>query len=415
MNILFSTRYAPWPTRGGSSQRSLHLFRALESLGRVRMVTLENHSIFTEDELEHLRERYGLVGTGPVTAAGTGALWAPVRRLSRPLAAALAHNLDGSRSRFRPDPDWSRRIGMPRLLEGVDLVVGRYATSLTRLDLQHATMPSLLDVDDVDSDIYRSRTAALSRWSPARAIVARHARHIARGESTVYRAVDHCWVSNPENLDHPALGDATVLPNIPWLPDGEQFNTDPVASDATTVLCVATFRHGPNIEGVEWFVRHVWPRVRTSRPDARFRIVGAAMDPALKARWSAEAGVTADGFVPEITPVYRDAALCVCPVNRGAGTNIKVLEACAHRRSCVLTATAARGFSTDPDLLPHLPVAADADAMADRIVALLASPTENDRTASALAEVVRKTYSPDGFRRIVEQTLESVLARRQRG
>ena len=38
----------------------------------------------------------------------------------------------------------------------------------------------------------------------------------------------------------------------------------------------------PNIEGVMWFAREVWPQVRRARPDARLAIVGA--DPAREIR-----------------------------------------------------------------------------------------------------------------------------------
>ena len=42
-----------------------------------------------------------------------------------------------------------------------------------------------------------------------------------------------------------------------------------------TMLFLGSFRHLPNQEGLEWFARHVLPRILQQRPNARLVVIGS--------------------------------------------------------------------------------------------------------------------------------------------
>jgi len=56
--------------------------------------------------------------------------------------------------------------------------------------------------------------------------------------------------------------------------DVARFDFRPDGRESDTMLFLGSFRHGPNLTAIEWFIRHVLPRIVAERPDARLIVVG---------------------------------------------------------------------------------------------------------------------------------------------
>ncbi len=54
--------------------------------------------------------------------------------------------------------------------------------------------------------------------------------------------------------------------------------------------------------------------------------------------------VTVEGFVPDVRPAYRQAAVVIAPLTVSAGTNIKILEAMAMGKAIVSTPAGINGL-----------------------------------------------------------------------
>jgi glycosyltransferase involved in cell wall biosynthesis len=133
---------------------------------------------------------------------------------------------------------------------------------------------------------------------------------------------------------------ATNIPN-----SGSSFGK--LRSDPGPVACfIGTGVYPPNSEAVLWLVREIWPRIRQAVPDARLLIAGE--DTELFVADGFGQGVESLGFVPDLAPVYDRARICVCPVRRGAGTRIKIIEAAMNGRPVVSTTVGAEGLSLVP-------------------------------------------------------------------
>lgn len=92
-----------------------------------------------------------------------------------------------------------------------------------------------------------------------------------------------------------------------------------------------------NIEGVEWFLDWVYPLLN---PDVLIRIVGK-VSTLTKRNIS---NVSFAGFVENLEDEYNSAKITICPLKRGTGMKIKVLEAMAHGLPSVVTIRGADGF-----------------------------------------------------------------------
>ncbi len=260
--------------------------------------------------------------------------WLPLA-IRPPRAEAF---FNAAQYRWRAHAPGVERLGS---LDGYDLIVARYLQAATTFDLL-GKCPLVIDVDDYDPDRLRQRiqhAGFLKKLTLRRAL--RYS--VAAHEDSLPRA-DAQWIANPEDRRHPGLNDAILLPNIPYFVGGTAPIPTPADPNSRIFLMVGTLSYSANSDGVDAFIRQAWPRVIARYPDAEFHIVGQGMSERQKARWSRVPGVKPIGFVQDLSKAYEGCLAAVAPIQAGGGTNIKVLEAAAYQRVCVLTRIAHRGF-----------------------------------------------------------------------
>lgn len=138
-----------------------------------------------------------------------------------------------------------------------------------------------------------------------------------------------------------------------------------------SLLFVGSFRHAPNLEGLRWFLRDVFPRIRAQRPSTRLVVVGSHTPPPelLSLDWQ---GVELKGVVPDVRAELARHAVFVCPVLTGSGVRVKLLEAFASGIPVVSTRLGAEGLATEDGYLCAL--ADDPVSFASKTIELLAQP-----------------------------------------
>jgi glycosyltransferase involved in cell wall biosynthesis len=118
--------------------------------------------------------------------------------------------------------------------------------------------------------------------------------------------------------------------------------TPPSKRSSKTLLFVGSMRHPPNAQAALFLVEKVLPRVWERYPDARLVLCGH--DPIREVLGLASSRVEVTGSVPSVEPYLRDAAIVLNPLERGAGTSLKVLEALAAGAPLVTTNVGVRGY-----------------------------------------------------------------------
>lgn len=186
--------------------------------------------------------------------------------------------------------------------------------------------------------------------------------------------------------------DATVVPNAVTLPESGW------ADPRWDVLFVGNMGYPPNAQGAEWLCQEVLPRL----PTARVALVGLNPAPTVVALRSNDVFVS--GTVPDVRPFYEASRMVAVPLQVGAGTSIKLLEALAHGLPVVSTTVGTRGVPVRPG--QHLLVADDPDGFATACRRLLDDAELASALGSAGRELVRERYTVD--------TVAAVLAERLR-
>ena len=177
-----------------------------------------------------------------------------------------------------------------------DVVVGRYLRPTIKSGVVGSGPPLVLDVDDLDTQVFLSRLNVPGRPAWERFINRWHYRQIQKIVPGELRKFDLVWVTNDDEEgageELKDVASKAYLPNIPVqqadnpIDEAAPLPPFPPVGTPPTVLFVGNFWVLPNKQGVEHFVQHVWPRIHAARPDAVFRVVGAGLSDELRARWA---------------------------------------------------------------------------------------------------------------------------------
>jgi glycosyltransferase involved in cell wall biosynthesis len=141
-------------------------------------------------------------------------------------------------------------------------------------------------------------------------------------------------------------GNAVVIPNGV---DLEHFRPCPDPPEPGRLLFLGSFRHFPNLAGLDLFLKQVWPKVQplgarlhvVAGPDYRMWLDHYRERVVLDL---AQPGIEVEEFVADVRPAYARAEIVVVPLVSSAGTNIKVLEALSMGKAIVTTTKGINGL-----------------------------------------------------------------------
>ncbi|HEC34216.1 MAG TPA: glycosyltransferase [Chloroflexi bacterium] len=171
----------------------------------------------------------------------------------------------------------------------------------------------------------------------------------------------------------------------------------PAVPPGPNVLFVGAMYRTFNVQGVRWFLEEVWPQVLARVPQARFYVVGHRPTPEIRAFHNGEQ-VCVTGFVEDLAPWYRAAAVFVSPLLVAGGLLQKILDALAMGVPVVATSVSNHGVGATPG--EHLLVADDAAGFAAAVARLLEEPAERERLGRAGQQFVQERY---GLERAVDR------------
>ncbi len=142
---------------------------------------------------------------------------------------------------------------------------------------------------------------------------------------------------------------------------GKSFNSIPICVDAGAiqpvtpksgsldVLHLGTMFWMPNVEGVLWFAREVWPIVRQHFPQATFTVVGknppaSIRELATSTPQGPGSGIAVTGYVADPQPYLENAAVFVVPLFSAGGMRVKIVDGWRWGLPIVSTTIGAEGI-----------------------------------------------------------------------
>jgi glycosyltransferase involved in cell wall biosynthesis len=289
--------------------------------------------------------------------------------------------------RYR-EPRWSTLLP-PQVCEARSpgmrraLAEERRAFGFERMQVEYTQMAEyggdILVEHDVTFDLFGQiarREQSLASWWNYYRWIRFERRAAARFQRVVVMS------SKDADLLGPAARTAVIENGV----DLERFRSEPEQA-GQRLLFIGSFRHFPNIAAYRFFTEDVWPTLREKFPEMTLTVV---CGPDHLHYWQAfseapepppDPRIRLMGFVADVRPLYVEANLVLVPTTVSAGTNLKVLEAMAMRRTVISTTSGCAGLGLLHD--HSVWIADTAQAFAAGVATLITD--EERRTALAEA------------------------------
>jgi sugar transferase (PEP-CTERM/EpsH1 system associated) len=386
MRVLMLTQRLPYAPNRGDRLRAYHMLRRLREQAAVDLVSL----VHDEDEAsqaEAMRswiDHVTVLRVHPLRSYASAALALPT---STPLTHAML-DAPGMKTALaeivaRRPPD----------------VVFAYCSSMARFAMQPPLdrFPFVLDFVDVDSQKWAD-LASTSRM-PKSLIYRREAATLGAFEAAAAARASTALVVNAREAE--LARRLCPAANVQVVPNGVEVDRlrprRPPAAAPRVVFC-GVMNYAPNVEGMTWFVRDVWPLVRAVRPDATLAVVGQQPTAAFRTLCADDPSITVTGRVADVRDWLWDSAVAIAPLHVARGVQNKALEAIAAGLPIVMTEAVAGGLppaAAYASLIANTPL-----RFADHIVHLLARTPGERRSMAASCDLSTLTW---------QQTLRPLL------
>jgi glycosyltransferase involved in cell wall biosynthesis len=404
LRVLHLTPELPqWPGGSGGATRQFHLLRRLVELGHDVTVAAPA----THEQAERIDDLEA-AGVRPVISPR------PVSRWSETARALLGEPALAPRALSHPVLAWQVSVFWHRLRPLARRAAAELAPDVISVEHDHAAPwvrdlpgrpPAVLTLQNVGWEYYESRSAAARE--PLKAALALEARRFRRFDVRYARDYDALVAVSDDDAE--AL--RFLGRPVDVVPNGvstSELPAQPLPADSATLLFTGTMAYPPNAEGLLWFAREVWPRIRAAQPNVSLSVVGRD-PPAAVRRLADDPGIEVTGTVADVRPYFQRATAVVAPVLSGGGTRLKLLEAWSARRAVVATTQAAAGLAFEPGrqaLIEDRP-----DRFADATLRVLREPGLRDRLADEGRRLVERQYDWRSLGERFERVLATTAAK----
>ncbi|HEX9487760.1 MAG TPA: glycosyltransferase family 4 protein [Gemmatimonadales bacterium] len=267
----------------------------------------------------------------------------------------------------------------------------------------------VIDAHEIAYDMVRqfARTGGVAR----RVYAGLNWRKLRNEELAAFRSADGictCSAADEERVltDVPSAR-TVVIPNAADVDFYRPRASDP-PSDGRTIVFFGLLSTWPNIDGVLFFLREIWPLIAAQRQEARLKIIGARPPPQVLEFAGPRVEIT--GLVEDLRPHLASAAALVVPLRIGGGTRLKIVEGMAMGKAIVSTALGAEGIEVVPER--DVLIADGTTAFAASVVRLLDDPALAVRLGRSARQLAVERYAWSAAATALERFCRALLETR---
>ena len=373
MNILFLSRWFPFPTNNGSKLRIYNLLRGLAERHDVTLLSFADQADVNPDapEIQGICREVQVI---------------PWREFD-PSSARARFGFLGITPRSLVDtfsPAMARKISSLSKSNHYDLVIASQLSMASyRRYFQH--LPALFEEVEVGLSHDEAHATSLSKrlrhaftWFKLRFYLTKLLNSFQA--CTVVSEQEHDLLARHFSVDKLAL---RVIPNSINTKEYDVLESSVVPN---RLIFTGSFRYRPNYEAMLWYVEEVHPYLLEEIPDAQLIITGDHADLPLPSYQN----ITLAGYVGDIKALISSSSASIVPLLSGGGTRLKILEAMALGTPVVSTVKGTEGLGVRSG--EHLLVAENPREFARSVVRVLRDKDFGQRIAGNAKQFVRENY-----------------------
>lgn len=130
---------------------------------------------------------------------------------------------------------------------------------------------------------------------------------------------------------------------IPIGIDHQLYQSDPIkTNEPLSISFIGSLDWVPNLEGMDWFIKNAWPKMRAAFPDLTLHLAGRNTPNHLYEL--APQKIIVHGEVPDAQAFINQHPIMIVPLLSGSGMRVKILEGMALGRVVITTSIGLEGI-----------------------------------------------------------------------
>lgn len=173
------------------------------------------------------------------------------------------------------------------------------------------------------------------------------------------------------------------------------------------IIFVGTQSWEANINGMEWFLKNVWPIVRKKDAEIKLVIIGKDPSKRLKDLAQDDAQITFTGYVKKLEDYYKNARVSIVPLLFGSGMKVKLLNAMFRGIPSVATEVGAEGIEVKNG--EHMFISNEVKSFAENILELIENENKWVQFRDKSRQVSRDLYSWNSLIKKHRQEIDKLI------
>jgi glycosyltransferase involved in cell wall biosynthesis len=132
------------------------------------------------------------------------------------------------------------------------------------------------------------------------------------------------------------------LVTIPFGINLDSYHAEDTIEDYPSLFHIGAMDWLPNIEGINWFLKEIWPSVNEKFPDLKFYLAGRKMPESFLQ--TKHKNVIVVGEIQDANHFMSSKSIMIVPLLTAGGIRVKIIEAMALKKSVISTSIGAHGI-----------------------------------------------------------------------
>ena len=173
-------------------------------------------------------------------------------------------------------------------------------------------------------------------------------------------------------------------------------------------ITIGSFLHDPNVDGLRYLKKSIWPLIRKKIPHVEMHIYGSYLSSKVEQLTNLKEGFIIKGWAEDASHVMSQAKVCLSPLRFGAGLKGKFIDAMKNGTPIVTTSIGAEGMMNGD----HWPgyISDDPAEIANKAVKLYLDENIWRQKQNLGIKVIEEEFSKTKFHQILKSKLFELKA-----
>jgi len=335
MQILQLTKKFPYPLNDGESIAIYNLTTGLVNCGcTVDLLSLNTSKHFTDlksidKELDHYSSKTAVYHNNDVKYSGAFAN----------LFTSESYHVQRLRS---PQFEAALMAKLQQKTYDVIMLETIYMSLYIPVIKKYTDAAICLRAHNIEYEIWRRCSAEESNMAKAWYLKLCASR-LKKFESTHFK--DYTMIASITERDAKTFKDLGYTGGMAVTPvglDSNNYESDSYQHQGKFCF-IGSLDWMPNLQGLQWFLKEVWPQVYAKNNGLNFHIAGK--NAPVDCNFDQIEGVTYHGEVESATDFISQHGVLIVPLQSGSGIRVKILEAMAMKRPVITTEIGLEGIN----------------------------------------------------------------------